>query len=101
MAPEAMAPPSLLTASPIQAPATSGSSAKKVLATHGRTRSSTATNTIITEERIVGTIALARIALPVAMAAATPQMEMPEAIGAAHSGVNLNTLRDRMYTTGQ
>jgi hypothetical protein len=34
---------------------------------------------------MMGTIGRARIALPVAMAADTPQMEMPEAKGAAHS----------------
>lgn len=48
---------------------------------------------MMTEESTVGTIALARMALPVAIAAATPQMEIPEAIGAAHSGVNLKNLR--------
>ena len=34
---------------------------------------------------MMGTIGRALMALPVAMAADTPQMEMPEANGAAHS----------------
>ena len=37
----------------------------------------------------MGTTGRARIAPPVAMAAETPQMEMPEASGAAHSRLNL------------
>ncbi len=35
----------------------------------------------------------ARIALPVAMAAETPQIEIPEARGAAHSRLKPNHLR--------
>jgi hypothetical protein len=42
---------------------------------------------------MMGTIGRARIAPPVAMAAETPQMEMPEGSGAAHSRLNLNYLR--------
>ena len=42
---------------------------------------------------MMGTTGRARIALPVAIAADTPQMEIPEASGAAHSRLNLNHLR--------
>jgi hypothetical protein len=42
---------------------------------------------------MMGTTGRARIALAVAMAADTPQMEMPDASGAAHSRLNLNHLR--------
>ena len=42
---------------------------------------------------MIGTTGRARIAAPVAMAAETPQMEMPEASGAAHSRLNLKNLR--------
>ena len=38
----------------------------------------------------MGTIGRARMAPPVAMAAETPQMEMPEARGADHSRLNSN-----------
>ena len=54
---------------------------------------STATKTMMTDARIVGIIWRALMALPVAIAAATPQMEMPDAMGAAHSGVNLKNFR--------
>lgn len=42
---------------------------------------------------MIGTTGRARMALPVAMAADTPQMEMPEASGTAHSRLNLKYLR--------
>ena len=42
---------------------------------------------------MIATTGRARIAPPVAMAAETPQIEMPEASGAAHSRLNLNHLR--------
>ncbi len=50
---------------------------------------------------MIVTTGLARIAPPVAMAADTPQMEMPEASGAAHSLLNPKYLRDTQYTTAQ
>ena len=40
------------------------------------------------DDTMMGTTGRARIALPVAMAADTPQIEMPEARGAAHSRLN-------------
>ena len=42
---------------------------------------------------MTGTMGRARMAEPVAMAADTPQMEMPEASGAAHSRLNLKYRR--------
>ena len=93
MAPLATAAPSVFTASPIQAAATIGSCARKVAARKGRISSSTMANTTTSEATITGTIGRARIAPAVAMAADTPQMEMPEASGAAHSRVSPNHLR--------
>ena len=45
------------------------------------------------EDTSTGTCGRARMAPPVAMAAATPQIEMPEASGAAHSREKPNHLR--------
>ena len=42
---------------------------------------------------MIGTTGLALMAAPVAMAAETPQMEIPEARGADHSRLNLKSLR--------
>ena len=42
---------------------------------------------------VIGTTGRARIALPVAIAADTPQIEIPDASGAAHSRLNPNHLR--------
>jgi len=50
---------------------------------------------------MIGTTGRARIAAPVVMAAETPQIEMPEASGAAHSRLNRNTDRARRYTSAQ
>ena len=50
---------------------------------------------------MIGTIGRALIAAPVAMAAETPQMEMPEAKGAAHSRLNLKNFRATKYTRAQ
>ena len=85
MAPLATAAPSVLTASPIQAPATIGSCQRKVCARKGRNISSITAKTTTSDETITGTMGRALMAAPVAMAAETPQMEMPEASGAAHS----------------
>jgi len=56
---------------------------------------STSTTAKITtsEETITGTIGRARIAPPTAIAADTPQIEIPDASGAAHSRLNPNHLR--------
>jgi hypothetical protein len=43
---------------------------------------------------MMGTTGRARIAPPVAMAADTPQMEIPDASGAAHSLLNLKYFRE-------
>ncbi len=85
MPPAATAAPSVLMARPIQAPATSGSSARKVWATQGRISTSTTAKITTREETSTGTTGRARIAPPVAMAAATPQIEMPDAKGTDHS----------------
>jgi hypothetical protein len=53
------------------------------------------------EDTITGTIGRALMAPAVAMAADTPQMEMPEASGAAHSRLKANYLRATKYTTAQ
>ena len=45
------------------------------------------------DETMTGTTGRARMADPVAMAAETPQMEMPEASGADHSRLNLKYRR--------
>jgi len=45
------------------------------------------------EDTITGTTGRDLIALPVAIAADTPQIDMPEASGAAHSRLNPNHLR--------
>ena len=42
---------------------------------------------------MMGTTGRARMAPPTAMAADTPQMEMPEARGTAHSRLNLKYLQ--------
>ena len=93
MAPEAMAPPSDFTARPIQPPATMGSLYRKWEAMKGRISISMQVNTTISEDTMMGTTGRARMELPVAMAADTPQMEMPEASGTAHSRLNLKYLR--------
>src|SRR5574337_1615559 len=93
IAPDATAPPSVLTARPIQAPATSGSVQSAVWAKNGRMIISTTAKTTTSEETIIGTTGRARMAPPVAMAADTPQIEMPDASGAAHSLLNLKYLR--------
>ena len=45
---------------------------------------------------MTGTIGRARIAAPVAIAAETPQIEIPEASGAAHSRLKRKNLRDQI-----
>src|SRR5215510_11546620 len=93
IAPLATAAPSVLTASPIQAPATIGSLARKALAANGRISSSTTAKITTSEATMIGTTGRARMALPVAIAADTPQIEIPEARGADHSRLNLKYFR--------
>ena len=93
MPPPATAAPSVLIASPIQAPATSGSCHRKVCARNGRIRTSTTANTTTSDDTRIGTAGRARIAPPVAIAAATPQIEMPDASGTDHSRLKPNHLR--------
>ena len=93
IAPLATAAPSVLTASPIQAPATMGSWCRNAWAAKGRRINSNTAKMTTSDETITGTTGRARIAAPVAMAAETPQIEMPEARGAAHSRLNLKNLR--------
>ena len=93
MAPEAMAPPSDLTARPIQPPATMGSPVRKCCAMKGRISISNAGeyhDERGNHDRNDGPGADGRA---VAMAAETPQMEMPDASGAAHSRLNLKYRR--------
>jgi hypothetical protein len=85
MAPLDTAAPSVLTARPIQAAATIGSSDSHWRAARGSAISSTTEKTTTRDETMTGTTGRARMAAPVVMAADTPQMEMPEASGAAHS----------------
>src|SRR5262249_16100426 len=101
IAPLATAAPSVFTASPIQAPATMGSFARNAFAAKGRMRSSTTAKTTTSEATMTGTTGRARIALPVATAADTPQVEMQQASGAAQSGVTPNHVRETSYTTAQ
>ena len=93
IAPLATAAPSVLTAKPIHAAATIGSVGMIACATNGRMMSSTTAKTTTSEETMTGTMGLARMAPPVAIAAETPQMEIPEASGAAHSRLNLKYFR--------
>src|ERR1700735_4771842 len=85
MPPPATAAPSVLMASPIQAPATSGSCHRKVWARNGRINTLTTPNTKTSDDTRIGIDGRARIAPPVAIAAATPQIEMPDASGTDHS----------------
>jgi type II secretory pathway component HofQ len=93
IAPLATAAPSVFTESAIQAPATSGSCDRYRSATNGRNSSSTTAKITTSDDTMIATTGRARIAAPVAIAAETPQIEMPEASGAAHSRLNLNQLR--------
>jgi hypothetical protein len=54
---------------------------------------STTAKMTTSEDTIPGTSGRARMAPPVAMAADTPQIEMPEASGAAHSRLKPNHWR--------
>ncbi len=56
----------------------------KVSAMIGRTSTSMTAKTTTSEETSTGTCGRARMAPPVAIAAATPQIETPEASGADH-----------------
>ncbi|MDB5308187.1 MAG: hypothetical protein JWO38_2389 [Gemmataceae bacterium] len=93
IAPLETAAPSVLTASPIHAAATIGSSARNVRASPGRTSISTTENTTTRDETMTGTTGRARIAAPVVIAADTTQIEIPDASGAAHSRLNPKTRR--------
>ena len=93
MPPAATAAPSVFTASPIHAAATSGSCDRKVCARNGRISTSITANTTTSDDTRIGTRGRARIAPPVAIAAETPQIEMPDASGAAHSRLKPNHLR--------
>src|SRR5207244_6063707 len=97
----ATAAPSVLTARPIQAAATSGSMYRNACATKGSTSNSTTEKTTTSEDTMIGTMGRARIAAPVVIAAETPQMEIPEASGAAHSRLKPKTLRASRYTKAQ
>src|SRR5881398_3966783 len=77
MAPLATAAPSVLTASPIHAPATSGWCTRKASAAKGRTTSSTTAKSTTSDDTMIATTGRARIAAAVAIAADTPQIEMP------------------------
>src|SRR5215470_7278726 len=99
--PPATAAPSVLTARPIHAPATSGSCHRKAWARNGRMSTSTTAKITTSDDTKTGTIGRARMAPPVAIAADTPQIEIPEAKGADHSRLNPNHLRATKYTTDQ
>src|SRR5262249_36798817 len=93
MVPLAKAAPSVLTARPTQAPATMGSWYKTAWARKGKNNSSITAKITTRDETITGTTGRARMAAPVAIAADTPQIEIPDASGAAHSRLNRNTVR--------
>src|ERR1039457_6824775 len=95
MAPLATAAPSVFTDSAIHAPATRGSCDRENCGRNGKNSNSTTAKITTSEETMIATIGRARIAAPVAMAADTPQIEIPDASGAAHSGLNLNHTLDR------
>ena len=78
--PLATAAPSVFIARPIQAPATIGSCHRKVCGSNGRISTSTTENTTTSDDTITGTAGRGAdsSAPPVAMAADTPQIEMPE-----------------------
>ena len=101
MPPAATAAPSVFTARPIQAPATSGSCDSKVCAMNGRMSTSTTAKMTTSDDTSTGTTGRARMAPPMAIAAETPQIEMPDASGAAHSRLKPNHLRATKYTTAQ
>src|SRR5579864_5049674 len=101
IAPLATAAPSVLTDRPSQAPATSGSCDRKAWEANGRISTSTTAKITTSEDTRMGTEGRARMALPVAIAAETPKIEMPEASGAAHSRLKPNHLRATKYTTAQ
>src|SRR5439155_27037187 len=67
----------------------------------GRISSSTTAKITTSEATMIGTMGRARIAPPVAIAAETPQIEIPDASGAAHSRLKPNHLRATKYTTAQ
>src|SRR6476660_3923682 len=67
-----------ITESAIHAPATIGSCDRYACARKGRNSNSTTAKITTSEETMIATTGLARIAAPVAMAADTPQIEMPE-----------------------
>src|SRR6516164_2798298 len=101
MPPPATAAPSVLIASPIHDAATSGSRHRKCWARKGSTSSSTTAKTTTSDDTTIGTSGRARIAPPVEIEAATPQIEMPDASGADHSREKPNHLRAMKYTTDQ
>ena len=70
-----------------------GSPVRKCCAMKGRISISMQVNTTTSEETMIGTTGRERMAAPVAMAAETPQMEMSDASGAAHSRLNLKYRR--------
>src|SRR5271168_3060344 len=94
MPPPATAAPSVLIARPIQAPATSGSCHRNVWARNGRIRTSTTAKTTTSDDTRIATAERPLIAPPVAIAAATPQIEMPYASGTDHSRLKPNHLRE-------
>src|ERR1035437_4185271 len=93
IAPLATAAPSVFTANPIHAAATIGSWDRNACAANGRISNSTTAKMTTSDDTMIATTGLARIALPVAIAAETPQIEIPDARGTAHSRLNLNHLR--------
>ena len=93
IAPLATAAPSVLTARPIHAAATIGSCQRNVWAKIGKRISSNTEKITTSDDTMIGTIGRARIAAPVVIAADTPQIEIPEANGAAHSRLNLKYFR--------
>src|ERR1700678_2025844 len=101
IAPLATAAPSVLTARPIQAAATIGARQRKTWASMGSRINSNTEKITTSDETMIGTMGRARMAAPVVIAADTPQIEIPEASGAAHSRLNLKYFRAMKYTRAQ
>src|SRR5262249_24448607 len=101
IAPLEIAAPSVFTANPIHAAATIAWSPSQVRAASGNRINWTRENPTTNDDTITGTPGGARMAAPVVIAADTPQMEMPDASGAAHSRLKPKNRRATKYTSAQ
>ena len=100
-APAAASAPSVFTVMPIAAPFTIGWSGKAAVYSPGRMISSNIAKITTSIDTVTGITGFALIAPPVAIAAETPQIEIPDASTAETSRCNLNERRASVYTIGQ